>query len=938
MSKTVSQIRNEIANFYLSIQNEITDVSTGSVSGGLIYSLAVSLKTLYDTLDSLERQAFIATATGRYLDLLIEGGFFLPRPGSSRSTGYVMVYGDDPIVSPVDVGNNLICAEYDLNSDSFISDISAATKFTGTNSFGSNSVSYVLTSPKNKIFVKKDALGRTVIDLKGKKAKYFLLPVASILKGTQVNISEGSLDTFSNPPSGLRYVTNINNPSEVIFGFGGISSAPLYSRLTTLLSYSAIFNRLRVVNSFNFSSAGFLDISYRSDFPTRLARGIYRSQSGEEITAGLVFQYSSKTQTSISLSENNSFVLKFENNLLTRYDLISFFYNNIRYFKHSNFLWGAETETLLGEGTPIGPTTFVDSDSFFVKFFNTEPWVVQQTREQVSDDIVFDPDNVLTDLYNIKDGFKLSLARDQFDDEQYRNYFSSYINSLPRGTKSALEFAALQVPGITFAKTVPPNELPTGTAVILASSENGQLSVDRKQALHDFLKNDWVSAGITLFVKAPTLIEFSISVSVVLEGLVFENSVKDSINTSLSLYLNSKQPGDTIKYGEIYSIISNIPGVRGVSELVIGKFEPDHFVKYAGNYVKVALDKLSEYKPTEYFTREETTFRDLRNEIIIASDINDGVHFSPVSFSDFDNVLSSSYMFSENNKNQNNERVVYAALPGIFSSDGGGFVSSDSFSYSITPYTDIPSSVKNKTLGVRFSTSSTDSVISVSLGNFEMTSSDVGEFRTLFLDIPNDSTDYTLTFSSSDEVFIENIQMFLHGDGFDTHLIGDYEGLQALTFVDKDRVLFIYGVSSPSSRYKKLKVVGYFDEEEYPGRLLSLFGSLVKASSISSFQTILRDFQYGQNLFGENLQKFEDSFADVSKSNDAFIHFFVYANTSPFSDDLNLVYPLNPTFAKNNEISDYTLSTRQISRFSQAVIAPRVGLSPLIGIKVLSVL
>jgi len=947
MSKTVSQIKNEISNFYLSIQDEITDVSTGSVAGGIIYALAVALKDVYDNLDGLERQAFISTAEGRYLDLLIEGGFFLTRPGATRSTGYVMVYGDDPIVNPSVVGNGLICADYDPFTDTFLSDISGATKFTGTNAVGSNAVSYVLTSPKNSLFVRKDSIGRTVIDLRGKKAKYFILPVASVLKGTQTNLSEGDLNTFSNPPNGLRYVSNVNNPAEIIFNFSGVSNAPLYSRNTTLLSYSSLTNSIRVVNAFNFSSRGFLEISYRSDFPTRLTRGIYKSVFGDEVTAGIVFQYNSKTQTNISLAENQSHLLRFSDNVLTRYDLISFFYNNIRYFKQGNF-WYAESDTNinLSDGTEIGISTPVDDSSFFSKFFFNDPWVIQQTREQVSDDIIFDPDNVLTQSYGIKEGFRLSSAQDRFGDDQYRRYFGRYINSLPRGTNAALEFAALQVPGITFSKTVPIEELPVGTAVLLAASENGQLSADRKQAVYDFVKDDWVSAGVELFVKAPDLIEFTISVSVTLDDVVFENSVKDAISISISDYLKNKEPGTTIKYGEIYSIISGIVGVRSVSELVIGRFNPKHYFEYAGNYIKIAIEKLADYKPNEYFTVEEPSFRELNNELVMTSDVS-GFSFTPVLFSEFSATLDPSYMFSKNNRNENNEPVTYASVRGIFSSDGGALLSGAS-DYSFIPYSGISATIQNKILGIRFLASAATEIeeeeeeneeestatLSVSVNGISVTSSDFSGYRTLFFNVPNGSSDVQIVFSSSDSVLIENVQMFLHGDSFDTHLVGDVEKIKGLPFINNDKILFVYGVSTPNPRYRKLKMVGYTNEE-YDGRLASIIKAFFKSESITSFQNILKDFQYGLNVFGENAQFFEDSFADISKSNDPFTHFFVYSSTAPFVDELNSNYPLTPENAKNNEISDYTLGSRQISRFSRATINPRVGLIPLIGIKVI---
>lgn len=931
MAKSISQIQNEISNFYLSIQEEITDVSIGSVSGGLIYAFSAALKDLYDNLSEIERQAFIATASGRYLDLLIEGGFFLERPGSTRSTGYVLVYADDPVVDPNVVGNGLVCADYDFESEEFTSDISGATKFTGTNAFGSNSVSYVLIKPKNSLFVRRDAEGRTVIDLRGKNAQYLLLPVVSVLKGSQVNLQEGSLNTFSNPPSGLRYVINVGNPGQIIFDFGGVSTAPLYSRNTTLLSYSTPFSRMRVVNAFNFSSRGFLEISYRTDFPTRLIRGTYRSGIGEEITAGIVYQYENKTQTTISLQENNPFILRFSDNLLTRYDLINFTYNGITYYRETSTDWAANTNTTLSDGTPIGPSTFVPDNAMFSKFFGTDSWVIQQRREQVSQDIVFDPDNVLTEAYSIREGFRLSTANDRFNDDQYKRYFSQYINSLPRGTNAALEFAALQVPGITFAKTVPAEELPVGSAVLLAAADNGQLSVDRKQAVYNFLKDDWVSAGVDLFVKAPELLEFTLSVTVTLDDLVFENSVKDAVNISVSNYLRSKGPGDEIKYGEVYSIISNIVGVRNVSELIIGRFEPKHYVKNAGNYVKTALKKLESYKPNEYFTRVESSFRESKNEITLSSDLN-GVSFEPVLFSDFNTILDPSYIFSENNTDLFNNAVTYAAVEGVFSSDGGGSISS-STDYSFLALSEIPDSVTDVLLGVRFSVSSSDKAITVSVNGASAVSSDVSFARTVFITVPASSTDVSVSFTSSDANVISGIQVFVHGEGFDSHLVGNYGILKELTFVDNSKTYFVYGVSSPSSRYRKLELVGY-ETEEYPGRLESLFHAFVSSNSINRFQTILRDYQYGLNVSGNNGDLFADSFADISKSDDPFIHFFTYSITSPFSEDFDSVYPLIPEDARNRDISDYPLSSRQISRFHQSIINPRVGLVPTIGIRI----
>jgi uncharacterized phage protein gp47/JayE len=921
MAKTTSQIRDEIANFYLSIQDEVTDVSTGSVAGGLIYAFAAALQSLYSDLDDLESQAYIATATGRYLDLLIEGGFFLSRPEATRSVGYVVVYGDNPLVNPELTGSRLICAEYDEATGEFTSGLSAATKFTGVNASGSGNVTYALIRPKNSAGYKVDAQGRFIIDLKNKQAKYLILPVASVLSGSQTNVLEGALNTFTNPPDGLKYVLNTNTPAEVIFSSPGISSAPLYSRTTSmnLLSESGVFS---VVNAFNFSSSGFLEISYKSFSPTNLLSAVYKNEFDEEISAGLVFEYDTKTQTSISLKSSEAYVKNFVNNELTTFELINFTYNNVIFSVDSSDVWTANSLITLDDGSSIGPSNPIyGSAEFFKSFFHTTPWVLRQRAEQISDDIIFDPDSALfPETYVIRESFRLSTARDSFDDEQYRRLFRSYLTSLPRATSSALEFGASQVSGISFAKTLPANQSPVGTAVLLAADENGVLSLSQKQSVINYLKDDWVAAGINLLVRAPDLINFSMAVNVKLTTPNLESFVRSSIRDSVENYLASLNPGDEIKYGDIYSIISSITGVKNVSKLIVGKNEPAHYLNYRENYALVATQKAVDYNSDIYGFYDTPVFKEATNDIIISSDIN-GVQVNPVQFSQYENFITSENIFSEFNQN------VYGAVFGIFSSDGGDSINATD--YTVTLYPEVFLS-EDAVLGLRFTVDATDAAVSLIINGQSITSTDIASERVLFVPISSASSDVSVTFEQESGVDISEIQSFLHTESIDTCYVAEFNSLSSLSFIDSEKVEIVYGVEKKSTRIKIIKTLALNEPDD--GKIVDFTQALILSTSLSIFQSVLRDYQYGSNNSGRNLNFVKDLFVDSSQSDEAFRHFLVYATTASLSSSFDAVYPLTPETASNDLISDYTLSETEISRFKQLAVRLTSRPAPALGI------
>jgi uncharacterized phage protein gp47/JayE len=953
MSKTISEIRDEIASFYLASQSEVTDVSTGSVAGGLLYAVSAGIKTIYDQLDEVERQAYIATATGKYLDLLIEGGFNLSRKKPTRSSGYVLVYGDEPILSPEATQTSLILADYDYESGLFLSGTEDSIKFSGENEFGSTNVAYSLVKPKNSQYYKRDSRGRYIIDFNGKSAQYLILPVASLLTGRQVNLKEGYLNTFTKPPVGLKYVSNIYDVYEYVFNIGGVSSAPIYSRNTSIISFNAGTRIFSVINAFNFSRTGFIDISYKARFPTRLIRAEYKNISGNTVSGGLSFEYSDRTQTSISLKSSKAIIKRFEDNLLSEYKLERFDYFDaspggnglVEYFVDASDVWRASKDITLSGGALIGPSTPVvglgsasGSSIFFSQFFGRDNWVVQQTRDQISDDVIFDPDSVLNESFQIKDEYRLSRAQDSMGDTQYREYFKNYINSLSKATGNSLEFGALQVNGITFSRVLPRENSPVGAAVLLASSEDGQLTEEKRKEVFNYLKDDWVASGINLIVRPPDLLGVKISISISLTNPDLENSVKSNISSSLNNYLSSKNPGSEIKYGEIYSIVNSVFGVKNVSKLLVGRRNASHYTKYPYNYANLAIEKAVSYRNEAYEYSDDVCFFDERNNVIISTDIN-GVGVTLVPYSEYDDTLSKESIFGFGN------RKLYVGIEGLFSSDGGGSVASSS-SYIKAIYEDIPHLENDNTLGIRFTVSSTDAPLSLHVNGIEANIENIGDsgfFKNCFVTLPATSTDVVLEFSSSSSSFtVSEIQTFLHDDSLDSYLVSDYNEISYLDFLDKTKFLYIYDITTTSKRFKTLKGIRVLNYLEEP-RLRDLMSSLIQATctqfstqvldscSLNLYQSILRDFQYGINLSGKNLSFFKDTFADISKSDEPFKYFMVYSSSAPLSSKFDEFYPLSPSSSTAELTGDYTLSSTQLSRFQQNIFNPKDGLSPSIA-------
>lgn len=561
--KTLSEIKRNIISFYTTIQNKVTDFSVGSVINGIFYSVSASLEGVYSEVDEVKQQAYIATATGDYLDKLIAGSFQLERQPATRNVGYLVVYGNSPITSPDNI--NLTYATFDYSSGTFVSGLQTSTKFLGKSAVGDESVVYSLIQPRNA-----SALNETLkrINLDGRNVQFLLLPVASVLTGSQVSVREGAINSFPSPPPGLSGVLNTNTPGTVFFSNSQLaSSSPFYSRYTALTSYNTSTGSLGVVNAYNFSDTGFLEINHDSnDQPITATYTL-----GTEFrNAGIILEYVGATSTSISLKRP---VVNSVNPPA-----------NVPYMKASS---GGELITLyLTEFSYNGKT--INASNVVSEGYTDLPHAIQgeilqaavapiinQRPDQITEDLIFDPDEVLTVDYELVSSARITGASDEASDSEYREALTKYLASLSRATRTAIEAGSLQVPGVVFARVLPTSLSPRGSSILIAANEDGTLSAGKKAELRAYLEDEWKAASINLIIKAPELVKVNTTVSVVINPGVSRASVSQQIRDSIDSYMKGKAPGDSLRYSDVLNIVVSIPSVSNAFNLILSRYLSD---------------------------------------------------------------------------------------------------------------------------------------------------------------------------------------------------------------------------------------------------------------------------------------------------------------------------------------------------------------------------
>jgi len=625
--KTLSEIKTNIISFYSSIQNKITDFTVGSVINDIFYSISASLEDIYTEIDSVVQQAYISTATGAYLDKLIYGTFQLPRSPATRNVGYVVVYSDSPISNPEATQAQLTYATYDYTSGVFISGLQNATKFIGYNTQGESGIVYALIQPKNT-----SSYNTTLqtINLDGRNVQFLLLPVASVLTGTQVEVFEGGISSYPNPALGLSGVLNTSNPGSIFFSTSQpISGAPFYSRYTDITKYTPSTSSFSVVNAYNFSNSGYIEIGH--DLSENAIVGMYTeypsgnlSYPGTTLQAGLVFEYIQATTSSITLKQpidNTSHIvptltITSGGNLLTL-TLDSFTYLGDTYKNNYDGTFTNQTSTVISTlGTWIAGATGTGG-------FIANGLVVQQRADQINNALIFDPDSVLTADYRLINSAIISGASDTDTDAEYRQALRTYLASLAKATNTALEAGTLEVAGVTFAKTLPPNLSPRGSAIILASDDNGTLSKDLQTAIKKYLKDDWKAAGTNVIVESPTLLKINTTMNVTLDSTASQTAATQSIQSAIEAYLKTKIPGDSIRYSDVLQQITAINGILNVYNLILSKeLTNTTYSLYKADYDEAVLERAAGTKVVTISDTNNFTSSDNGKIIVLPTSSN----------------------------------------------------------------------------------------------------------------------------------------------------------------------------------------------------------------------------------------------------------------------------------------------------------------------------
>ena len=589
--KTLSEIRRNIVSFYSAIQDRVTDFSVSSVAGSLFYSFSASLEGVYEELEDIRRQAYVSTATGSYLDRLIEGTFQLSRTPPTRAVGYVVIYANSPISSPESI--ELRYADYNYETGEFAGGVQNSTKFVGFNLQGEEGVVFALINPRNTEVllpsVDPDSNERLIYLDPDRPVQFIILPVASVIRGRKANVREGGIYSFPSPPPGVAGVLNTSNPGVIFFSSKqAISGAPFYSRFTEIMGYNNATSSFSVLNAFNFSNRGFVEITGDSTRENEI-NATYTdgtlSRSG-----GLIFEYIDSSTSNITLS------LPIENSL-----------NQIPF---ANVVEDGEVVQLeLTEFTYKGVTYPADDEVLrqFIEDNIDDGLRIAQIPDQIDNSLIFDPDNVITADYRMIDSARVGGASNVSTDAEYREALRKYLASLTRATPRSLEAGSLQISGVSFARTLPSALSPRGSATVLASDENGTLPSGLRGRIRSTLDGEWKAAGINLIIREPDLIRTNITVTARIEAGVFRNSITQQVLATSEEYFRNLRPGDSIRYSDLLEAIVNIGGVTNAFNLIVSRYLSDStYAQYKGAYDNEVLRKVSSSGVIEVYHESHT--------------------------------------------------------------------------------------------------------------------------------------------------------------------------------------------------------------------------------------------------------------------------------------------------------------------------------------------
>ena len=149
----------------------------------------------------------------------------------------------------------------------------------------------------------------------------------------------------------------------------------------------------------------------------------------------------------------------------------------------------------------------------------------------------------------------VSDGTEQETDEEIKTRFQEYIQSLSKGTLSAIEYGAKTITGVLNAKAV---DHYLGEVYLYVWDINGNLTSTMKTAIEDILDN-WRAGGIQVSVFAPTKTAVDVILKVQVSDLnaIDTATLTSTIEANLLALNNTIELGKTLNLSEIISTTMN---------------------------------------------------------------------------------------------------------------------------------------------------------------------------------------------------------------------------------------------------------------------------------------------------------------------------------------------------------------------------------------------
>ena len=160
-----------------------------------------------------------------------------------------------------------------------------------------------------------------------------------------------------------------------------------------------------------------------------------------------------------------------------------------------------------------------------------------------------------------------SGGNDKETDEELIERFQEYIQSLARGTLSALEYGAKTVDGVVNATAI---DRYIGSVNLYVWDSNGNLSDYLKEQVKNEMIN-WRAAGIEVNVLPPIKVNVDVELKVQVAdlSLVSETTLKEQIEDAILAFNNSLTLGKALNISEIIhatmNVSNNIVDVKVIS-------------------------------------------------------------------------------------------------------------------------------------------------------------------------------------------------------------------------------------------------------------------------------------------------------------------------------------------------------------------------------------